>query len=1196
MSNSTSSAIALVVRQKNLVLALLLILGAVIATTQAQEQRCTRATSRGIIDVGGYFTAGDRFQHAIVSNDGSLSEIFFDPTRGIFQSQLGRFPDTLALAAQYAPADLQRQNIVVARQNGEVHHLWFSPSLGNDSRLLNKYTGVVDVAAFYSHDTGIQRAIVATANGNIVELEWRSTATTQPGNVFSEKLLTNIPGVTRVSGFFAKDDNFNIVHVVTRSGDVHEIFYKDPARIGRSVIATFTDIVDIASFYTDDDQFRHAIVATRSGAINEVFYHPIKGKGIATLITIPGLKNIAGYATTEIDRRRHVIASTNSGEVVEVFYDIVTGTRRATLRTFAPVTPIGEDPSPDLPNGKPQPFRASTAGLTLAVVGDENVRYSVSLNAGVWKSVNNGSWRQLPNSPPLAYSIAIDPNNANHLVVGERDGDSVDISLNRSGIWESLDGGNTWSYELNPRTLSGCFSQAVPSVAFDSRSNIYAGTACGVAKKPSGGSTFQTLPGTTGRGLITSVTTVDVAGQPWVWGRTVNDFFVSRDAGATWEQTAIPSTVSGKSIRRGSRGDHFSLAAFDTSAFTIVTGPTTTGIISYDANSKQWTLEDIKDGDGTGLGGRRFVKSFFLNRSPFRWVLLAGTGQSLFMKVLDSTIGWKRIAEAPWPLGPGDKYELNPPSAIHVDLWDTHLDVNGGINSLWVATDGGIYRTSFAQTVFSAPGVSPTYEHQNEGLRTHHVHSLSLITEGNTRRSKIVYATADNDEWIRNSSLIVAPSAAWRTWGQQGDSNWTAADNGSSPIALIMRNTDIVHLTGFGDTVPAAAAKYAQNPRGFRISPGAFFRGQEFFNFIQTAKFEGPAPLLDIVMLAKLPLAAPDPNGKTVLIRNRTFAANPNSDESRLSTPDWVVEDSALPDGAQRVWSSGGHANPVFYIYTENAAATERRLFRRSGIGQPWREITPPFALLPGHAGFSDVLRGPAFVNPYNPNHLLVSTVQAVMFSGDGGMNYTADSVLTALITGSGKYPMTGFYRGGNGNNVVHFSQAAQIATLSHIVFSRDDPGKMVVAAPFTGVFYLDQSCGYWQDLTAYLPAPRAAVPSVGIDHELVYVATEGRSIYQIRRYEFAPRATFFSRSGLAPRQVAQLLRANGAAIAGATLTLTCLRSDGSVLFRGLVATDASGIISFPGAAPPGNYTIHLDYVGALPLLAPSNTSFTFTL
>ncbi|HJQ67763.1 MAG TPA: hypothetical protein VKA70_02255 [Blastocatellia bacterium] len=1163
-----------------------------------QDQRCNPAVSRGIIDVGGYFTAPDNFQHAIVSNDGSLYEIYFDPAKGIFQSNLARFPDTIAIAAEFAPRDVQRQNVIIARRNGEIHHAWFVPSFRIESRLLTRINGVVDVAAFYSDDTGIQRAVVATATGDIIELEWFSGLTPEPSPLFRVTTLTNIPGAARLAGFFTRDDRYNIVLVSTSSGDVYEIFYKDPASIGRSLIASYSNIVDVGGFYTDDDQFRHAIIGTGDGTIHEVFYHPTKGKGATPLTNVPGLKRLAGYATTPVNGWRHVIVGTSAGEVQELFYDPKVGKGIGLLRSYAPEATFGEDPSPNLANSVDQTIRASTAGLTLAVDGDNNLLYAISLNAGVWRSAEGGAWQQLTASPPRACSIAVEPNRATHLVVGEREGDSISTSLNRSGIWESFDSGNSWSYVLDPRTIKGCNAQAIPSLTFDTLGNIYAATDCGVVKKPAGGTAFQLLRGTEARGSFTVVTTVDVAGSTWVWARTRDSFFLSRDAGATWEQIAIPAVVAGESISRGSRGDYFSLAAFDTSAFTICSTDKGSAVITFEANTKTWSLEQIKDGDGTGLGGRRFVKSYFLNNPPqFRWVLFAGTGQGAFMKVLGFAPSWYRVAETPWPLGPGDKHEFNPVSKIHVDIWDLHMSTPRA-SRVWLGTDGGVYRTDLSRILgaLSTPGLSAQYFHQSEGMHTHHVHTISLITEGMTRRSKTLYTTADNDEWLRNSSSILYPLAAWQTWGQQGDSNWTAADNGSSPIALIMRNPSLLHLTGFGDTVPPEATKYAQTPRAFKISTGAFFRGQEFFNFIQTTKSEPSNSLIDIVMLAKLPLASPDPMGKTVLIRNRKFAANPNADESKLSTPDWVIVDERLPNGAQRVWASGGHTDPVYYVYAEDSAGISGKLFRRQGAALPWQDITPTDPLIP-YSGFGTALFGPAFINPYDRNHLLVATVAGIKVSRDGGNSYQDDPVITALITGSGKYPLTGDYRGGNGQNVVHFSQAAQMATLSQVTFYRDDPRKLVVAAPYTGVFYLDESCGYWQDLTPYLPTPLPAAPSVAIDHEAVYAALEGRSIYQIRAYEFAPRATYFSRGGLTGRQVARLLRASGAPLTGTNVTLTCAKLDGAVLFQGSTATDGSGVIGLPPVVTaPGAYVIHIDYTGAMPVLARSTTSFIFTL
>src|SRR5579863_5289071 len=87
----------------------------------------------------------------------------------------------------------------------------------------------------------------------------------------------------------------------------------------------------------------------------------------------------------------------------------------------------------------------SASGLVINVAGDKNGLYAVALNSGVWKTQLNAngqfdSWQQLAQSPRYAYCIAVDPNSPNHIAVGEREGDGIDISQRNSGLWESYDG------------------------------------------------------------------------------------------------------------------------------------------------------------------------------------------------------------------------------------------------------------------------------------------------------------------------------------------------------------------------------------------------------------------------------------------------------------------------------------------------------------------------------------------------------------------------------------------------------------------------------------------------------------------------------------------------------------------------------------------------------------------------------------
>src|SRR5215467_10392519 len=90
--------------------------------------------------------------------------------------------------------------------------------------------------------------------------------------------------------------------------------------------------------------------------------------------------------------------------------------------------PLVYDASPETQPGT-SPSIPSTSGVTVGLAGSNAFLYAVTANAGVWRSqassefASSSSWLQLPNSPPRAFSISVDPNDAEHLAVGERDGD-----------------------------------------------------------------------------------------------------------------------------------------------------------------------------------------------------------------------------------------------------------------------------------------------------------------------------------------------------------------------------------------------------------------------------------------------------------------------------------------------------------------------------------------------------------------------------------------------------------------------------------------------------------------------------------------------------------------------------------------------------------------------------------------------------
>lgn len=799
------------------------------------------------------------------------------------------------------------------------------------------------------------------------------------------------------------------------------------------------------------------------------------------------------------------------------------------------------DISPNAPNGTLH-ANSDSAGVTIKLAGDEATLYAVSLNAGVWKSVNGGAWQQLPESPRYAFTIAIDPKDSSHVAVGERNGDRTFLSHNTAGAWESQDSGATWAYVVDPINDFGCASQAVPAIMFSSTSKLFAATACGLVDVAA--AQFVTLPATGGGPLYNvgdrSITALSASASK-IWARTADTLLVSTDDGVSWISAPIPTTcntangcavdVSGFSgaanidvkcsavqafeAGGGGRGDRFALAAFDEfatlSCGSIVLSQPGLGncyVMVYDPSRSPtpWSVQRVfgetgPAGDGTGLFGRKFVRSFTLERSDLpatlgqRLQLIYDAAQNLYQATgrgSDGIITWKNFAttDAGGAL-PADPLLKN---TIHSDTWDATIAPDG--LGAWISSDGGVY-----QNLLAGAG----WRLQDDGLHTHHVHTLNLLPTLNGQ-SPIAYATQDNDGWNRDATGM------WRQSVGLGDADFSIADPGNTTLALFGRpsfdNTGAIVtgqgvLTAFGQPLPAGAM----------FSESSVFSVNHFqpfsprsLQFIGTLEGETPTyPLLDSVMLITPPLQFRDSTdtltpvpgmlgqaGRQVLIRNRQFAANPDIDllyqGAYPSGQQWQCEADALPTGTRGFFVSGGHASPTYYVYASDVSGLG--LYKQSGSGcggSSWTRLNVS-GLLDGSTF------GPVFLSPWDPDRLFVLTSSGIKTSTDGGTTFSNDVILTSLLTELGEYPLTGSFGGGNSLGVFLASQAKPMGTLSHVFFDRHRAHAVVAASPFTGVFF-SPGDGTWDDLSANLPRPFTPVSGVGIDGQAVYVGFEGRSV-----------------------------------------------------------------------------------------------------
>ena len=614
----------------------------------------------------------------------------------------------------------------------------------------------------------------------------------------------------------------------------------------------------------------------------------------------------------------------------------------------------------------------------------------------------------------------------------------------------------------------------------------------------------------------------------FLWARTASQLFFSSDDGVSWSthsfipQIAIPETTvrdntvpSGKLVvpagtydvevdaRPNGGDDRLGLAAVDSSFYvpSILYEPgrrdddgrpakNHNTVLIGELLADQWAVQILETGNGTGLGGRRFLKSYIVDSpgapgSAFgRAYLFDCSADEVLVaaEVRDGSIEWSLLASTFVGARASDR--------IHSDIWDFHFSPDGRV--AWVACDGGVFRAEISTL---------GWRELNDGLHVHHVHTLTVLPVGGGQRSKLVYPTSDNDGWYRGASALGDPPPAWRNTSSLGDANWTAGDAGNPAIAIIARRIDLATLVAFG-APPPPGASFTEGA-GIAIKNDGSFDGPLGFQCIQTLKGESPAfPLLDAVMLVNLPLrdkngnpvpgplGQADPQGLPALVRSPRFAAAPAASSLFAG---WSVEAKHLPAGTRGFWVAGGHANPVYYAYAPLAGSLT--LFKRKA-GNVWNPL-PLTGLLDGG------LFGPCFVNPYDANVIYALTASGVQVSRDGGASFSPDAVLTGLISGNGTYPISGRANVASAFQEIggrsHSAFPGTMATLSHMAFLADDPRVAVAASPFTGVFYFDGAA--WRDLSGSLPKPLAPVSAVGIDGRSIFVAFEGRSIVQLDGY-----------------------------------------------------------------------------------------------
>lgn len=226
---------------------------------------------------------------------------------------------------------------------------------------------------------------------------------------------------------------------------------------------------------------------------------------------------------------------------------------------------------------------------------------------------------------------------------------------------------------------------------------------------------------------------------------------------------------------------------------------------------------------------------------------------------------------------------------------------------------------------------------------------------------------------------------------------------------------------------------------------------------------------------------------------------------------------------------------------------------------------------------------GPVFVNPYDSSKIFLLAPDGVKVShrdASGTIVFTDDKVLTNLITATFTYPIVRQFCGGNTTQVVIAQRMLGTTTLGLVSFFRDNPAKVIVASPFTGVFY-DRGDGTWRSFSNILP--QGYVWAARLDDSHAYIGFAGRSIGQVDGIDDALRATYFTREqGFIPQLggghsiIARLRVSDGTAIGNQVVSLRiCGVNGATIFFVPNLHLDTQGRVLAPPTAPGSAVHVH---------------------
>ena len=604
---------------------------------------------------------------------------------------------------------------------------------------------------------------------------------------------------------------------------------------------------------------------------------------------------------------------------------------------------------PIVPSGVTEaPANIIYAGRSVSIdVSKQNnaVAIAASESGGLWKTTDTGAtWAPLTGLPTFRMSaVRMAPSN-DQIVIATAWVDSHVV--NGGGLWRSTDGGTTWS---KPSTADPTPGYPCPTlinawgIAFAPTTNdVFVGTDCGVSVSHDLGATWThvTLPPVYG-----------LVAQPGSSNTVIdtcgNDgHHRSTDGGATWSSTssALPRCPY-------------------TGVQTIAVSPLEPNVLFASISNKD--LYESDDGGTTwtdlspnqGASRTPWVATHLsADNNPNHFDIYFGSGLKIVRQTCTNTGG------------PGTRCSTTWSGILTVD----HNDQNGLAFSTssncaqFVVSDGGVHNT---------PDCGATWHMTGAGTGGYHALQMyEMAGQVHPGSTDLYFGTQDNNLWASNDN--------GSTWGNpiccEGFYLQVPHDSPSDSGQL---DTGNACSPCFNFATPAPFNYTPPNPPGWNNPPGG--QGNPF--------------LISPGVYLQWSSTSP-PTNQLYLTTDSGSTWNP------------VTGASTSLQFADRMVISGPAASPTVYQTVKRSGGLQG-LIKITGV------LTPSATISNADTGIGNIpywcsgqgsFRCPQVfgVDPNNPNHLIVAdtSVNEMMVSTNGGLNWAPDARLTQLVTGFGQF------------------------------------------------------------------------------------------------------------------------------------------------------------------------------------------------